>query len=102
VSVSVDSTLRDERYTHTYPALTVAFVNAEHRYVSTQVAVPVRRLLAHYDADGMRDAMGICLCSYTLVTSLHARRSFSYEERKVGPMGGRRVSVCAWRCGVKR
>jgi hypothetical protein len=65
----------DERM-HTYSALAVAFVDAEHRYVPSQIAVPVRRLLAYDNAYGMRDAMGVCLYSMRQLATLRARRSF--------------------------
>ena len=65
----------------TYPPLAVAFVNAEHRYVPAQVAVAVRRLLAYDNANGMRDAM--CVCLLVVVNASVSNEVFnagSYEE----------------------
>lgn len=76
---------------HTYSALTVAFVNAKHGDISPQVAVTVGRLLADDDADRVRDAVGVCLWFTRQREGVRSSRDCSYEERKVGPGGGRRT-----------
>ena len=89
---------------HTYPALAVAFVNAEHCDVTSQVAVAVRRLLADDDPDWVRDAVGVCLC-FTRQREWYARLAIvllTRNERWGLGREGERENVSAWRgCGVR-
>jgi hypothetical protein len=41
--------------------LAVALVDAEHSNVSPEVTLTMGRLLAHYNPDGMRNILRICL-----------------------------------------
>ncbi len=60
---AVSGEARESETIDTYSALAVALVNTEHGNVSPQVTLTVGRLLADDDPHGVRDTMGICLCS---------------------------------------
>jgi hypothetical protein len=96
-------TMREERQSDVpIPRLGVTLVDAEHCNESPQVIITMRRLLADYHPNGMRDTLSICLGERNCVRGSGKRGKIRLVQGKIGEAWRKNEGSVFRRRGVKR